>query len=130
MHEQIPWCVICKIQSIPGCENDMTKCICFLKSLLYLDLTSTSLHLLSSTDKGQNSSSGLKITVNIPSNSLDAWLYPDFPQLHTRAQPAPSAHEFSPAVAKAISTGQNTQGLESARCALKQANHPQGKPMD
>jgi len=82
---------------------------------------------LSSTDKAQNSSSGLKITVNIPSDSLDAWLYPDFPQLHTRAQPTPSTYEFSPAVAKAISTGQNMPGLESARCALKQTNHPQRK---
>lgn len=98
-------------------------------SSIYI-LPQTSLHFSSSTDKGQNSSSGLKTTVNIPSNSLDAWLYPAFPQLHTRAQPAPSAHGLSPAAAKTIFTGQNTQGLEGVRSALKQTARPQGKPMD
>lgn len=106
-------------------KNNMTKSICFRKITPLLTSYFSFFTLASSTDK-QNYSSGLEAAGNVPSTSK---AIPDFPQLHTWAQPTPSAHEFVPAVAKATSTGQNMECFERARCALKQANHPRGKPM-
>lgn len=107
----------------------MTKCICFLKSVLYLHLTSTSLHLLS-TDKGQNSSSRLKTTVNIPSNSLDAWLVPGLPSApHSSTTCTKCTRIFS------CYSQSNLYRTEHARfgkhkVCTETSQPPTGKPMD